>query len=416
MKKYLALLLVIIISLPMFVMCGGGDKNTVVISSYMSDPEPKRVFDEIVEMFKKENPDLKVVVNTNSHEDFKTMIRTLLPSNSAPDVVTWFAGERMRNFAQQDLLEPIDDVFEGGFDKEFPEAFKTASSYNGKIYFLPQSWYWWGVYYRKSVFEEQGITPPTTWAEFTGVCEKLKNNGITPIAIGTKGLWTAAGWFDYLNMRVNGLDFHTKLTAGEVPYTDPKVKKALSYLGELSDKGYFLENHTSYAWQSAATYLFNKSAGMYLMGQFIADASEDDEIKADMDFFRFPIIDGNVRLYEDTPLDGFMMPKKARHKENGKKFLKFLASKKIQEYFAKELGRLAANKNVDPPNAQAKKGLNMILNSEGVMQFYDRDTRPEMANIGMNGFVEYMNYTDKLDIILEEIEKDRKRIYEEEEK
>ncbi len=377
----------------------------------MSDPEPKRVFNEVIELFKKENPNLKVVVNTNSHEDFKTIIRTLLPSNSAPDVVTWFAGERMRAFAKEDLLEPIDDIFEGGFQKEFPEAFKTASSYNGKIYFLPQNWYWWAVYYRKSVFKEHGIIPPKTWEEFLAVCEQFKEKGLTPIAIGTKKLWTAAGWFDYLNMRVNGIDFHTKLTAGEIPYTDPKVKKALGYLGQLCDKDYFLKNHTSYTWQQAATYLFNKSAGMYLMGQFIADASEDDEIKADMDFFRFPIIDANVKLYEDTPLDGFMMPKKARNKENGKKFLKFLASKNIQNYFAEELGRLAANKNVDPPDEQAKKGLNMILNSDGVMQFYDRDSNPEMAHIGMNGFVEYMNNTDKLDIILKEIEKDRKRIY-----
>ena len=34
----------------------------------------------------------------------------------------------------------------------------------------------------------------------------------------------------------------------------------------------------------------------------------------------------------------------------------------------------------------------MILSSDGVMQFYDRDTDPEMANAGMNGFVEFMTF------------------------
>ena len=43
----------------------------------------------------------------------------------------------------------------------------------------------------------------------------LKKNGITPITIGTKFLWTAGGWFDYLNLRINGYQFHMDLTAGK---------------------------------------------------------------------------------------------------------------------------------------------------------------------------------------------------------
>ncbi|MFW5800113.1 MAG: extracellular solute-binding protein, partial [Spirochaetota bacterium] len=111
-------------------------------------------------------------------------------------------------------------------------------------------------------------------------------------------------------------------------------------------------------------------------------------------------------------IDGFMLPAKADNKENAKAFLEFIASKKAQEYFATELGRLAANKNVAPPDAHAEKGLEMILESDGVMQFYDRDTNPEMAEKGMNAFVEYMNNPDKLDAILKELNKEKERIYE----
>ena len=74
--------------------------------------------------------------------------------------VTWFAGERMRYFASKDLLEPIDDIFENGFEADFPKAFVSASSYEDRIYFLPQSWYWWGVYYRKSVSKNWGSPYP----------------------------------------------------------------------------------------------------------------------------------------------------------------------------------------------------------------------------------------------------------------
>lgn len=382
----------------------------LVINSYMSDPEPKRVFAELVDQFKELYPDYEVTVNTFSHEDFKVLLRTWLTASNPPDVVTWFAGERMRYFASRDLLEPIGDIFENGFEADFPKAFVSASSYGDKIYFVPQSWYWWGVYYRKSIFEKLGISVPVTWKQFLDVCETLKSNGIIPITIGTKYLWTAAGVFDYLNMRVNGIEYALKLTNGEIPYNDEGMKNVFAYWRQLVDKKYFLDNATSYTWQEAANFLFTGEAAMYLMGQFIKDVAPES-VKEDLDFFRFPVIDGNIGLYEDTPIDGFMMPANAKNKEAGKTFLKFIASTEAQAYFASELGRLAANKHVPAPDAHAQKGLDMILSSDGVMQFYDRDTDPEMANAGMNGFVEFMTFPNRIETILKNLEAERNRIY-----
>ncbi|PLV59927.1 ABC transporter substrate-binding protein [Thermotoga sp. KOL6] len=405
--KYRVLLVISLVLLSLFVLA----KEKIVVNSYISDPVPRIVFAELVQMFEKEHPEYDVVVNTFPHEDFKTLLRTWLNSDEAPDVVTWFAGERMRYFASKGLLASLDDIFAPEtFEDYFPAAFRSACEYDGKIYFIPQSWYWWGVYYRKSVFEKYGITPPKTWDEFLKVCETLKENGITPITIGTKYLWPAAGWFDYLDLRVNGIEFHTELTAGEIPYIDPRVKKVFEYWKQLVEKGYFLENHSSYTWQEAAAFLFRGEAGMYLIGQFIKDVAPAS-VKDDLDFFRFPVIDPNVGLFEETPIDGFMVPAKAKNKEGAKVFMKYIARKDVQEYFAKKLGRLAANKNVEPPDEHARKGLQMILESDGVTQFYDRDTNPEMATVGMNGFVEFMIYPERLDQILENLEKERQRIF-----
>ncbi len=410
MRKFVVSLLVVFL-LVSFALPSFAAKSKIVVNSYMSDPAPKKAFAELVKMFEKEYPDYQVVVNTFSHEDFKTLLRTWLNSPKSPDVVTWFAGERMRYFASKGLLEPIGDALSPeGFEGLFPKAFLSSCSYKDKIYFLPQSWYWWGVYYKKSIFKKYNIQIPKSWEEFLGVCETLKKNGITPIAIGTKYLWTAAGWFDYLDMRVNGLEYHKKLTAGEIPYTDKGVKEVFKYWKEPVEKGYFLKDHPSYSWQEAASFFFRGEAAMYLMGQFIKDVAPKD-VKSDLDFFRFPIIKKDIGLYEDTPIDGFMVPKKAKNKEGAKMFIKFLGSKSAQEFYAKSLGRLAANKNVPAPDAHAQKGLDMILKSDGVMQFYDRDTNPEMATAGMNGFVKFMMEPSKVDSILKQLEEERKRIY-----
>ncbi|MFN4190006.1 MAG: extracellular solute-binding protein, partial [Pseudothermotoga sp.] len=169
-------------------------------------------------------------------------------------------------------------------------------------------------------------------------------------------------------------------------------------------------NHAAYEWQEGATFLFRGQAGMYYMGQFIKDVAPT-EVKDDLDFFRFPIIDSSVPLYEETPIDGFMIPANAPNKKGAVVFLKFIASKEAQEKFAKDLGRLAANVEVTPPDDHAKKGLEMIVASSGVAQFYDRDTNPEMAEVGMNAFIEFMQNPGKISSILDRLEQERKRIY-----
>lgn len=407
MKKYLALIAAGGVAAAAF----ASGSNELVINSYMSDQAPKEVFQKVVDEFQKRNPDLKVTVNTTAHEQFKTLLPSWLTSKQAPDVVTWFAGYRMQAFAEKGLLEPIDGVFPGGsFESEFPAAFKGPASFGGKVYFLPQSWYWWAVYYNKDVFAKYGLSIPKTAAEFMAVCEKLKAAGVAPIAIGAKDTWTAGGWFDYMNSAVNGGELHAKLAKGEVPYTDASVKKSFGYIAELAKRGYFMPNASSYSWQEAANVLFRGEAGMYLMGQFIKDVAPA-EVKDKIDFFKFPLFEGRTDYSVDTPTDGVMIPKNAKNKEAAKKFLAFLATAEAQEAFCKPLGRLAANKKVPVPNADAQRGLDMVLGAKNALQFYDRDAPEEMAAKGMDAIVNIIADPSQLDSILTALDKERVRIY-----
>ena len=146
------------------------------------------------------------------------------------------------------------------------------------------------------------------------------------------------------------------------------------------------------------------------MGQFIHDVAPEN-VKAKLDFFKFPTV-GELKKYSvDTPLNGYMVPARAKNKKNAKLFLSFLASAEAQDYFAKKLGRIAANKEVDVPNEQAEKGLTMVLGAESAMQFYDRDAPEEMAGKGMNAIVEILENPADMDRILEELDEERIRIY-----
>ena len=248
------------------------------------------------------------------------------------------------------------------------------------------------------------------------MCETLKGNGVTPITIGTKYRWTAAAWFDYFNMRVNGPEFHINLMLGTESYTDPRVKTVFTdYWAPLIENGYFIEDAAAYSWQEGLQFLIDGDAAMYLMGDFIRD-SFPDELEDDLDFFQFPIIDPSVPIGEDAPTDGYFIAAEAQHAEEAKAFLAYLGSAEMQQYFAEKLGRLSTHNAVDVSifSPQQQKGIEMMQTADYVAQFYDRDTTPEMADEGMNGFMEFWDTPGSIDDILERLELARQEIFESE--
>jgi len=161
--------------------------------------------------------------------------------------------------------------------------------------------------------------------------------------------------------------------------------------------------------------MLNGEAAMYLMGDFLRDSYPDEE-EDKIDFFRFPIIDPAVPIGEDAPTDGYFMAANAQHADAGKKFLAYLGSVDEQQAWADNLGRLPTNMKVDTSGFTPvqQKGLELIQGADYVAQFYDRDTTPEMADEGMNGFMQFWDNPDEIEEILAYLETVRAEIFVEE--
>jgi len=390
--------------------------NPILYNSYNGDPKPRAFDESIVKAWNEAHPDMPVQQSIIAHEDFKQAIRAYLTADPAPDVMTWFAGNRTRFFVDKGLIRDISGMWKAnGFDTSYAPGFKALASAGDKQYFLPTSYYWWAIYYRPSIFKDAGIEKaPETWDEFLGACDKLNAKGITPITIGAKFKWPAAAWFDYLDMRVNGPQFHIDLTDLKVPYTDPKVKAVFEKWGELISHKCFVENPAALDWQEAIDPMVQGKAAMYLMGQFIVDSYPDDK-ENDLDFFRFPIIDPAQPIGEDAPTDGFFMSANAQNAAAGEQFLAYIGSKEVQQRAFEEMGRLPTRTDVDITKASAptQKGIKLIQSAAFIAQFYDRDTTPPMAEAGMEGMMKFWDNPSQLDKILTDLEAVRQRVLKE---
>jgi multiple sugar transport system substrate-binding protein len=224
---------------------GGG---TVTFGSNASDAVPKAAFEKVFAAFTAASG-TNVKVNTVDHGTFQDQISSYL-QGAPDDVFTWFAGFRMRFFASQGLATDVNDVW-SKFGSNYSDAFKAASTGDdGKQYFVPFYNYPWVVLYRKSVFQEKGYQVPKSLDDFKKLGDKMKSDGLVPLAFGDKDGWPAMGTFDILNMRQNGYDFHIGLMSGKEKWTDPKVKQVYeTWKGILP---FFQVGALGRTWQEAA--------------------------------------------------------------------------------------------------------------------------------------------------------------------
>ncbi|WP_061937398.1 ABC transporter substrate-binding protein [Aureimonas sp. AU22] len=384
--------------------------ETLVINTDRSGAGQKEAMNKIAADFEAANPGVTVDINYSDVESYKTSIRNFLVA-SPPDIAFWFTGARMRAFTQRDLFEDLTSFFDENGLREVMGPFVDAVTDDGKQYMMPTNFNIWGFFYNKAVFEQQSLQPPKTWDELMAASAKLKENGVVPFAIGTRDLWANALWFDFLTKRTAGLDFYMQLMDGKASYTDEKIKRVFEIWKDPIDKGYFLENASSYGWQEAIPFLNQGRAGMYLLGPYVL-TSLPAEARGNMGFFPFPKVDPAVPDYEQVSINGVGIPKGAKNKELAKRFLAFLAQPAQLDAFAKGGSVVPARTDAKlDSNDFASVQLELVRASAGSSQFYDRDTNPDMAQQGMKGFQEFLARPDRADAILDRLEATRERVF-----
>ena len=394
---------------------GHGLSGELRIISDMSNPAPRAVMEGLVADFSEMHPGLEVDLTIVDREAWKTQIRNALGANP-PDVVNWYAANRMTPYVDAGLFMDISDLWE---EEQFADLASTkgAMTLNGAQWGVPYTYYQWGVYYRQDIFEELGLSEPSTWDEELANCQAIIDSGRKCYTIGTKFLWTAGGWFDYLNSRTNGYDFHIELARGEVEWTDDRVRQTFANWRQLIDMGAFIDDHQNYSWQEALPFMINGEATAYLMGNFSVPHFREGGLTDDqLDFYQFPVINPDVDYAEDAPTDTFHIASGAQNVDAAKEFLRFVTSADVQSAIngGDALGQLPVNAAAAVSDDKfIQQGFEMLSNNAGggVMQFFDRDFPAEMASVGMEGLQEFMVFPDNLDDILARLEEARQRIY-----
>lgn len=165
-----------------------------------------------------------------------------------------------------------------GWDAVVPGAVKTFAKYEDKWVAVPvnihrPNWLW----INKAIFEEHGLTPPKTWAEFNEVSQKLKDAGVTPLAHGGQP-WQDATVFDDVVLGVGGPDFYRKAII-ELDQDALESDTMIAVFDQMrAIRGFVDDNFSGRDWNLATAMVINGEAAMQLMG----DWAKGEIIRADM--------------------------------------------------------------------------------------------------------------------------------------
>jgi multiple sugar transport system substrate-binding protein len=235
------------------------------------------------------------------------------------------------------------------------------------------------------------------------VSEKIKGQGVNPLTMGlSDNAWLASAWFDYLNLRINGGDFHLELLSGEQSYDSPEVRKVFAALQQVLpnfDPAILGTAHN----QAMSDFAQGKSA-MYLLGAW-AQPSVPEDKRDDLGFFQFPIIDPSVPVAEEAPTDGLIASVKTDKPELAKKFLAYVASAEAQTKLAKGQQGTALPANVSSTlelDALSAQGEEMLKSAEQITQFYNRDAGDAQQTPADTALTSFIAHPENLDQILKD--------------
>ena len=154
---------------------------TVMTPNY-TDAMPA-FYKDLNDRFMAANPTIKVVQTNLSWDDILVKGRTLVSTNSTPDILNL---NTFSDYAAAGLLYRADEMFSATTLSDFVTAFRDNSKYNGVEYAVPDLASARMFFVNKALLYGAGVSAvPTTWAEVTAAAKKIKAKypKVYPIAI-----------------------------------------------------------------------------------------------------------------------------------------------------------------------------------------------------------------------------------------
>ncbi len=181
-----------------------------------SGPDSEATAEALAAAYMERNPDVSVEVEVRpGGAEGDNLIKTRLATGEMADVFFYNSGSLFQALNPTQTLEPLTNLsaMEGLLDS-FKEV---VTGPDGEVYGVPahESTMGGGILYNRPIYDELGLSVPTTWEEFAANNEAIKEAGYVPVAQTYGATWTSQLFVlaDYFNVQAQNPDFAEQYTA-----------------------------------------------------------------------------------------------------------------------------------------------------------------------------------------------------------
>lgn len=397
----------------------GEEKVTIKFMHQWAEENRLPYWNALTEAYMAEHPNVTIETEVIPNESYKEKIRIMLGGGDMPDLFFTWDGEWVKRFAGSGAIADLTPYLEAdpAFKDAFNQGILTTGQVDGKQYSLPIRTCVNFVLYNTKIFEQYNLKVPATWDEFMNVCETLKANGVTPIAMGDAEQWAAAHYISALNVQLvpfDTLEGDYYLTAGE--FTDPGYTKALTLVKDMYDKGYFMEGMPSTS-QNIAKEMFSAGQTAMIYDQCASFKTQyyDKMEEGSWDIFPLPAVEG---ASGDSGMmvawiDQFAVSSKSEHPEVVIDFLKFFYNETNQKQMQKELGFVSTVNAVAGDDqdsfVQLRKAVDIINGCKGFISVLDVEMDGSVANV-YQASIQEMFTTKTPDDVMNDVKAEVERV------
>lgn len=343
-------------------------------------------WDAVAEAFEKQNPNVDVVVNANP--EIGEIIRPDLLSGNAPDFIYLPSTNKSGitdALVKDKLLADLSDVFADSEIKDkmlpgFIDNVATQPYGDGKVYLAPLYYSTTGLFYNKTVFEQNNWDVPVTWDEFFALGDKAKEAGRSLFTYqGLAPGYLEAVLLPAITAKVGPDNFIKALNYEDGAWEQPGIVEAMDKIAQIATGGYLMDGTVALSHTQAQQQWLKGDAlfipcGSWLEGE-MADSPREDGFE--WGFTAAPVFDKNDTKYVFTTVEEMFIPAASDNVALAKEFLKF-------QYSDEAVALNAQNAKGIPPVKDAAEQLKDVVSpaTYETYKLFDQGYEPSILRFG----------------------------------
>lgn len=348
MKKILSILLAAAMLAGVLAGCGGGassaapaqqssgaasaeEELTGTLKLWTHQNEPwTPAYEADIAKFTALHPGVTIEMESFPYTDFQSKLQTSLVSGDGADLYVIF-GSWASEYMPTGALSKVPDELAKRMDEDFYPSAKGGFTYDGAYYALPLEYNveYGGMLVNKKLFDEKGLSYPTTWKELEEISDA--------VSVRNGELMDMRG-FEFVSYDlVTNMLFAMILSNGgqyleedgkTVNLTSPQAVEAMTkMLDYVKNRGWTnLDGINNYT-EGGFSAMFQNRAYMCMGGPWTVSMGTDSyglEYGTDFEYVAMPPC-GEKNLFAAETGWGFVVPENSKQKDLAWKFLEFLA-------------------------------------------------------------------------------------------